>query len=54
MIADCPEPKDQKKIAKNRKEFQAKTAGYNGARWVLDIIVLGVFFGYRYIFILVS
>ena len=32
MIAECPEPRDQRKIAKNRKEFQSKSAGYNTAR----------------------
>ena len=26
MINDCTEPRDQKTIAKNRREFQSKTA----------------------------
>jgi hypothetical protein len=34
MMNDCPEPRDQRKIIKNRKEFQSKTAGFNSARWV--------------------
>ncbi len=33
MMNDCPEPRDQRKIIKNRKEFQSKTAGFNSARW---------------------
>jgi hypothetical protein len=32
MMNDCPEPRDQRKIIKNRKEFQSKTAGFNSAR----------------------
>jgi len=36
MIADCKEPKDQRKIAKNRKEFQKTQVSYNSSRYHED------------------